>query len=52
MLYSTYLSAGKPTWRTDKINCGFVAPESLTTSFDDVLDSEKSFLVFCGYLRG
>lgn len=52
MLYSSSPSTyGKPPYRSGKNNCGFVAPESLITSFDDLLDSEKSFLMCCGYLR-
>lgn len=40
------------TFNGNKINCGFIAPKSLVTSIDDVLESEKSFLIHCGYLMG
>lgn len=40
------------TFNGNKFNCGFIAPESLVISMDDVLESEKSFLSHCGYLIG
>ena len=43
---------GSSTYNGNKYNCGFIAPESLVTSFNEVLESEKSFLVHCGYSLG
>ena len=49
MSYSHY-GKDASTFNGNKINCGFIAPESLVTSFDEVLEAEKAFLIHCGYL--